>query len=50
MFADREEFDTGDNVVGFLSNEILANLLLPDGVVLISQLGHIAMIGLKCFV
>ena len=48
--ADREEFDTGDDIVGFLGNEDLANLLLPDRVVFLSQLGQIAMIGLECFV
>jgi len=48
--ADREEFDTGDDIVGFLGDEHSANLLLPDRVVFIGQLGHIAMIGVECFV
>ena len=48
--TDREEFDTGDDIVGFLDDEDSANLLLPDRVVFLGQLGHIAMIGLECFV
>jgi len=48
--ADREVFDTGDDIVGFLGDEDSANLLLPDRVVFLGQLGHIATIGLECFV
>jgi hypothetical protein len=48
--TEREEFDTADNIVDFPADEDLANLLLPDRVVFLGQLGHIAMIGLECLV
>jgi hypothetical protein len=44
------EFDTSDSIVWFLGDQNLANHLLPDRAVVLGQLGHIAMIGLECFV
>jgi hypothetical protein len=46
----KEEFDTGDDMGGFLEDEHSPNLLLPDCVVYLSLLWHIAVIGLECFV
>ena len=46
----REEFDTWDDLGGFLGAEDLADLSLPDWVVIFSQLGHIAVTGFKCFI
>jgi hypothetical protein len=45
--VDREELDSGDEIVGILNDEDSANLVLPDRVVIPSDLGDIAIIGLK---
>jgi len=49
-FTSRENFGIGDDIVGFLSNEDSANLLLRGRVVFLSQLAHITMTSLKCFI
>jgi hypothetical protein len=48
--ANGEEFDNADDVVGFLGNNDLANHSLPDNVVVLSYLGHIAVISQEYFV
>jgi len=45
--ADREEFDTGDNIVGLPGDGDSVNLSLPDSVDSLGKLGHIAIISLE---
>ena len=47
--ADREEFDTSDDIVASLADEDSVNLSLPDRVLILSLLGQSAIIGLECF-
>jgi hypothetical protein len=48
--VNKEHFYTCQDILDFLGDHDLANLLLPDWVVFLSQLAHIAIISFECFV
>jgi len=48
--TDWEQFETSYNTIDFLGNQGLAKLLVPDKVVMLRQLRHIAMVSLKSFI
>lgn len=48
--TDCDELIIGEDILGFLANNKLATLLLPDGIVSISQHGEIAMGRIEYFI